>query len=111
MHRGEAPVHGGHSPAGVAAVHDVVVDQGGGLEHLEGGGDYEHTGGVGATRAAPAPVAERRPQPLAAAEQVADGVHQRSQVWAHRVEHLGLVREGVVERLLDPRAQVLGVQR
>jgi len=104
-------VDGGHAPTGVTAVHHVIVDQRRTLEHLERGGHGQGAGGVGAPRAAPAPVAERRAQPLAAAEQVADRVHERGEVGAHRVEDLGLVGEGVVERLLDPRAQVLGVQR
>ena len=61
--------------------------------------------------AAPAPVAEGRPQPLAAAEQVADGVHQRGELVGDAVEDVGLPGEEVVERLVDPVAQVLGVER
>jgi len=60
--------------------------------------------------AAPAPVAERRAQPLAVAEEVLDGLHQRRQVVADAVEDGGLVGERVVERLADAVPQALDVE-
>jgi hypothetical protein len=104
-------VHGGLAAPGVAAVHDVVVDQRGGLEELEGRRDGHDAGRVVTARAAPAPVAEGRPQPLAAAQQVADGVHQRGELVRHAVEDVGLPGEQVVQGLVDPVAQVLGIER
>ena len=60
-------MHGRRAPAGVAAVHHVVVDQRARVQQLQRGGRAHHRLAVRAARAAPAPVAERRPQPLAAA--------------------------------------------
>ena len=62
-------VRGRRSPAHRRAVHHVVVDEGEGLQQLEGGAGVDDAGVVGvAARADEAPVAERRAQPLAAVE-------------------------------------------
>ena len=58
---------------------------------------------VGAARAAPAPVAERRPQPLAAGEQVGQGGDQRGELVADAVELRALPRQERVEAALSTR--------
>jgi hypothetical protein len=70
VHRLEAPVRGRSTPAQVAGVHHVVVDQGAGLEQLQRCGGGANLRDVAAARASPAPVAERRAEPLAAGQQV-----------------------------------------
>ena len=67
--------------------------------------------GVGTAGAAPAPVAERRAQALAAAQQVGEGVREGGEIGADVVEDRHLDGEEVVEPLLDADPQVLGVQR
>ena len=62
---GEQAVQRGPAPAGVAAVHDVVVHQRAGVQQLQRGGRGQDLRAVWPARAAPAPVAERGPQPLA----------------------------------------------
>ena len=56
--------------AGVGGVHVVVVDQGAGVQQLQGGAGPDQRGLVGdlGPDRAVAPVAERRPEPLAAAD-------------------------------------------
>ena len=69
-------VGGGAAAAGVAVVHDVVVEQGRGLEELHRGGGLE--GGLVGT--APgghvAPGEEPRPEALAALHEGLDGLRQ-----------------------------------
>ena len=60
--------------------------------------------------AAPAPVGEGRAQPLAAGEQVDDVLHERGRVGADRLDRGDLAGQDVVERLLHPHPQVLGVE-
>jgi hypothetical protein len=65
------------APSGVGAVHDVVVDEGEGVEQLEGGTGIDDPRIVGvAARANEGPVAERGPQALAPG---VDQVAQRPQ--------------------------------
>ena len=66
---------------------------------------------VRAARAAPAPVAERRPQPLAAGQQGAGRLDHRGQLGADAPEPDGLLGDERVQRVLHARAQVLGLQR
>ena len=112
----EAAVDAGAAPAGVRAVDDVVVDQGRGLEQLQGRAGRDDLAGAGlAAGAAPAPVAHERPQPLSARDQVGDGAHQRIDVRGDR-GHDGLAAGqeigelagdgGHEGRLLEP--QLLG---
>ena len=69
---GEQPVHGRQPAAGGRGVDDVVVHQRAGVQQLERREQPQHDrldrviGGVG--HRAPAPVGERRAQPLAAAQ-------------------------------------------
>ena len=69
----ERAVRGRPPAPGVGVVHDVVVDERGGLEQLHGAREAHEGLGVGAPRGAVAPVEEGRPQPLPAAQQVGDG--------------------------------------
>src|SRR5205085_6065754 len=65
----ELDVDGVHGPPGGRPVHDVVVDEGEGVEQLEGGPRVDHHAvGEVAFRSHESPVAERRPQPLAAGQ-------------------------------------------
>ena len=72
----------GRPRRGRRAVHDVVVDQGEGVEQLEGGAGVDHRGVVRVAAGADVgPVAERRPQPLAAGhDQVGHGVDDLGEV-------------------------------
>ena len=107
----ERTVRGRHTPAGVAVVHDVVVDQRGRLEELHGGGHADEGVGVGLAGGAVAPVEEGGPQPLAAGEQAGDGAEQLLRVGAHLGEDLGLVGEDVVDGALHALTQGGGVER
>ena len=86
MHAREAPVRRGQAATGVGAVHDVVVDESAGLEELQSRGCAQGFLGVRSAGAAVAPPAERRTQPLAAAEQVGDSLDERVEVVADAVE-------------------------
>jgi hypothetical protein len=61
-------VHGGLPAAQLASVHDVVVDQQTRVAQLQGGGGADNLLTVVAAGATPAPVAQLRSHPLAAAE-------------------------------------------
>ena len=111
VQRGEPAVHRRHPPAGVGVVHDVVVDQRGRLEELQGRGRAGDALAVRSPGAAPAPVAERGTEPLAPAHEVRDVLHQRGAVGAHGVEHVALAGEELFDDLLDPGAEALGVER
>ena len=81
MQFAEAPVNAGTAPPGIGTINDVVVDQGGGLEQLQGAPGGDHLTGAGsAAGAAPAPVAHQRAEPFAAGDQVGDRSHQRIDV-------------------------------
>ena len=92
----------GHASSGVAAIHDVVMDEGARLEQLEGRGSGDRLLAVGAASAAPPPVGERWPQSLAASAQVDDGLGKRGEVGADLVEKRNLGVEEVIEPLLNP---------
>ena len=83
------PVGQGHvgrrpAPPPIRAVHDVVVDQGEGVQHLDGGGDVGDALGRLVARGRPPPVHEGRAQPLPpGAEQV---LHGTDQLVEHRVD-------------------------
>jgi hypothetical protein len=109
--RGQRAVRGRHTSAGVAVVHDVVVDQGRRLEELHGGGDAHDGVAVGLAGRPVAPVEERRPQPLAAREKAGDHRQQVLRVGADLGEHPGLVGQQVVDTPLHAGTQVGGVQR
>ena len=86
----ELDVHGLLAPAGGGAVHHVVVDEGEGVEQLEGGTGVDDRGVVGrAAGSDERPVAEGRSQPLAAgqheaAERVASGASRSGSTAVHR---------------------------
>ena len=101
----ELAVHGGHAPARVGDVHDVVVNEGSGLKELEGRRCPHDRVVVRTSGGTPPPVAERRPQALAAREQPGYGLHHRRALRTDLVHHLGLVRQVLVERLLHTGAQ------
>jgi len=108
---GETAVDGGGAAAGVGVVHDVVVHERRRLEELQrrrGGHDRLAVRGAGG---APAPVAEGRAQPLAAAHQVTDVLHERPALGADAVQDVALVSEEALDHLVHPRPQVLGVER
>jgi len=71
-------VHGRRAAAGVAGVLDVVVDQREGMEQFDRRGGCQDGLAVLTAGATPAPVAEHRPQALAAAGQ---------QVVPYQVQH------------------------
>jgi hypothetical protein len=108
---GERTVSGGHTPAGVAAVHDVVVEQRGGLEELHRRRQPDQRVGVGAAGRAVAPVEEARAQPLAAGDEALDGVDERAELVADRGEDGSLHLHLGVHGRLDPRSQVAEVER
>jgi hypothetical protein len=96
---------------GVRAVHHVVVDQRARLHQFQrrhGGDHVGAMGTVGAAGTAVAPVRERRPQPLAAAEQQDAGrlEHGRQRRRVDRGEPLALPGEERGERGMDAAAQV-----
>ena len=81
--RGEPPVHRRPAPAGVAVVQHVVVHERARVQQLERGRGGEDGRAVGPAGAAPAPVAERGPQPLAPGQRVRRGVDGRPQLGGH----------------------------
>jgi hypothetical protein len=107
----EAAVRGRTPAAGVRAVHDVVVHQGGGVEDLERGGDRDDRLGRGlpgpfgqrverartARHRLPSPVAEQCPEALAAGQQVSCVPVERREVGADREEPFTLLVECPVD--------------
>ena len=107
---GEPAVHGGLAPAGVGAVHQVVVDERAGLDELQGGEGRHQLIGVDAAGAPVAPVGEGRAQPLAAAQ------HECLQRLGHRQQGVvgggqpgALSGEEVGQRLVDPAPEASAV--
>ena len=101
-------MHGVGAVAPVGAVDHVVVDEGGGVQHLQGGAGVDDRRGVGiAAGAHERPVAERRPQALPATQ---DGRTQRRQrrpeVRVDRRPPFDLRREQLIEAAIDPGATV-----
>ena len=111
VQRGEPAVRGRHAAAGVAGVHDVVVDQRTRLQQLEGCRRAHCRLLVGPAGPPPAPVGERRAQPFASAEQVPERLRDRRQFLADVFQQLLLAAEEVRQDLLDANPQVFGVQR
>ena len=107
---GEGPVHGRLAAAGLAVVHDVVVDERGGLEELHRGGEGDRTLVVVAPGGAPAPVGEPGPQPLAALQEGAHGAGQVGDIGPHLGElDLPAVQLGVdAARVSVVRGRILG---
>ena len=69
MAGGEVDVDGRPPPAQARPVHHVVVEEGEGVEQLQGGAGVDHRRvGRVAAGADEGPVAERRPEPLPAVE-------------------------------------------
>ena len=101
MGRGLAAAH-------VGVVHHVVMDQGAGLQELQGGGGVQGVVEVGTARAEVAPHAERGAQALATGEQLAEPVGEGHEVRGDPGQDLRLLGEEVVEGPLDRGAQVLG---
>ena len=104
-------MRGRHPAAGVGVVHDVVVDERGGLEQLHRAREAHQGIGVGATRGPVAPVEERGAQPLATAQEVGHRGEQVVDVRAELGQHSGLGRQLGVEALLHPASQVDAVER
>ena len=98
-------MRGRHTPSRVAAVHDVVVEQGGALEELHARRQAHERVGVGATGGAVAPVEEAGAQALAAGQQAGHGRHERGGLVADRGERLRGPGDLPVDRLLHPTAQ------
>ena len=68
----------------------------------ESGADFHRPCALtGPAGAAPAPVAERRPEPLPRAEQIAHRIDHGHQVIADRADDIGLARDELGEDLLD----------
>ena len=99
----EAAVDAGRAAAGVGAVDDVVVDQGGGLEELEGRPGTDHRGVLRvAARRPPAPVAQPRTQPLAPGGEPGDGLQQRQRVRRDGSEDVPLALEEAPQLGVQP---------
>ncbi len=90
---GELPVHGRPAAPGVAGVHDVVVHEGAGLQQFQGRRGGVDLRAVLAAGRPPAPVAERRAQPLAARQQALHRIQARQQVVADRRQVRALARQ------------------
>ena len=84
---------------GVAAIHDVVVDEGGRLKELHRGGQADQGFAVRPTRSAIAPVREGRAQPFAAAQQSANGVEEVTDI-AELTQHHGLLIQEITDDVL-----------
>ena len=103
---GEAQVGGPGAPPGGGAVHHVVVEQGEGVQQLErrAGVDRAVVGRV-AAGGDEAPVAERRPQPLAArGDEATERLHRRPQIRVQR-RPAGLLH---VDQLTQPGVDAVG---
>jgi hypothetical protein len=87
------------------------VDEGAGLEQLERRRGLDDRLVVLAAGTAVAPVAERRPQPLAAGDEVGQRVGERAELLADGVELRQLTGQEPVEGLLHALAQVGDVER
>ena len=93
------PVHRCVPPPRVGAVHDVVVHERERVQQLERGADVDDDGIVGiAPRAHERPVAERRPEPLAAR---ADQIAQRGERLGHLGRDRGPAQDLAVEHRED----------
>ena len=108
---GQRAVRGRHPAAGVRVVHDVVVDEGGGLEQLHRAREPDQCVGVGATGRTVSPVEERGAQPLPAPQQVGDHPQQVVDVGPQLGENHRLASQLVVEAALHPAPQVDAVER
>ena len=111
MQARERAVSGGHTPAGVAAVHDVVVEQRGRLEELHRRRQPDESVGVRGPGRAVAPVEEPGAQPLAAGDQALDGVDEWAELVTDGGEDGSLHPHLGVHGRLDPRTQVAEVER
>lgn len=112
MKRGEVTVRGGQAASSIRSVHDVVVDEGTGLEELQAAGCLEDSlirRGFGRA-AAPAPVTERRAEALSAREQSRERVSQWCEVVAERGQERSLIDEHAIHNGLDPGAEIRNVQ-
>ena len=107
----ERAVGRGPAAPGVGGVHEVVVDERAGVQHLQGGArpgqrrvvvDRRPDGPV-------APVAEGRPEPLAPADRRTCLGDQATGVGTERGELGRLLVEEGIQHLLDPVAEVGGV--
>ncbi len=97
-------MRGAHAAPGRGAVHDVVVDQRERVQHLERRAGIGHDRVVGVA-ASPdqTPVAERRPQPLAACEhEGAERLERRHDLGIERTPPLDLGVEERTQTGFDP---------
>ena len=85
-------------PAGVAAVHDVVVHQRAGVQQLQRGGRGQDLRAVWPARPAPAPVAERGPQPFPGREQLLQRRQRGQQLRARPEQHGPLLLGKLAQR-------------
>ena len=107
----EHPVGGRSTPAGVRGVHEVVMDKGTGVQHLEGGAGSEQghlVRRVGIDRAI-APIAERGPEPFAARDDQTGLSHQPLPVGAQRRQTEALLGEELLDRRLEPVPERRGI--
>ena len=109
VQRCHGSVCGRHTAAGVAAVHDVVVQQGGALEELHARGEPNERVGVITTRGAVAPVEKAGTQALATSQQPGHRVHERRDLGTDLGERCASPGDLPVDRLLDPAAQAVEV--
>jgi hypothetical protein len=104
-------VGGRATAAGVRVVHHVVMDNRARMQQLEtGGGDHDAIVS-GLSGGAPAPVAKRRPQPLAPADHLSRRIDQRIDIGAQRAEQLTLLGYEHLQRLVDPSCEGLVLLR
>jgi hypothetical protein len=110
MFIGQTPVCRGHPAPGVAVVHDVVVQQGRGLEELHRGRGANDCLVVRPAASAIAPVEECRPKSFSTLQQSTDRRHQRGELVADLGEDPRLGGDFGIDSDLHACAQVTGVQ-
>ena len=106
MPRRERSVGGRGTAAGVAVVHDVVVQEGGRLEEFHGCGESDQGGGVIAATGSETPVEKSGAQPFATREEGGDDVEEIVNVGSEFGEDARLIGEEPIDAGLHPGAQV-----
>ena len=98
----ELPVQRGLAPPGVAGVHEIVVDQRTGMQQFQGRRGSDDLRAVRPARTAPAPVAERGPQPLAPGQQARDRLGSGQQFSPGGEQHVVLLAEERLQCAVHP---------
>ena len=102
---------GRQTAPGVGSIHDVIVDEGAGLQELQRSCSSECFGGVGATGPTPAPVAKCRTKTFSASEEIRDGPVHGEDLRTDVCEVVALTSEEAIDRHADTLAKVLDIER